>query len=334
MQEKTGFTLVELLVVIAIIGILIAMLLPAVQAAREAARRMSCSNNLKQIGVASLAHENAIGHFPAGGWGCRWIGDPDRGFGKDQPGSWAYNVLPYMEQLALHDMASDGYPDLVRPEQLLKSVTMCETPVAGFYCPSRRAAEAYPYILGAEWTPKNGRHNDKVARCDYAGNAGDVMTGGDTPESYAEEKTTAFTWSTSNDNVTGIVYQRSVVKMSEITDGTSQTYLIGEKYLSSDHYTTGDDGGDNHSAFQGFDRDTVRWTNVLGDDFAPQCDIPRIEETVEIVVFGFGSAHPGGVNMAMCDGSVRSISYDIDRQVHANLGNRKDGQAIDQKELR
>ena len=100
-RVRWAFTIVELLVVIAIIGILVAMLLPAVQAARESARRQQCSNNLKQLTLAAFNHHHAARQFPTGGWGWWWVGDPDRGFSNRQPGGWIFNLMPFTEKARL-----------------------------------------------------------------------------------------------------------------------------------------------------------------------------------------------------------------------------------------
>ena len=112
-RTRGGFTLVELLVVITIIGILIALLLPAVQAAREAARQAQCRNNLKQLALACLNHEQIHRFLPTNGWGTYWEGDPDRGVAKSQPGGWVFNVLPYIEQPTIHDLGK-GQPSTPR----------------------------------------------------------------------------------------------------------------------------------------------------------------------------------------------------------------------------
>jgi prepilin-type N-terminal cleavage/methylation domain-containing protein len=99
-----GFTLVELLVVIAIIGILVALLLPAIQAAREAARRTQCKNQVKQLALGCLLHEDAHKFLPSGGWRDSYPPDPNRGYGASQPGSWVYSILAYIEEQALRDL--------------------------------------------------------------------------------------------------------------------------------------------------------------------------------------------------------------------------------------
>jgi prepilin-type N-terminal cleavage/methylation domain-containing protein len=108
--RRDAVTLVELLVVIAVIGVLVGLLLPAVQAARETARRLHCKNNLKQLGEAMALHHEAYCRFPSGGWGWLWVGDPDRGTGPDQPGGCVYNVLAYLEQQSLREVGKDGDP--------------------------------------------------------------------------------------------------------------------------------------------------------------------------------------------------------------------------------
>src|SRR6476620_9930575 len=103
-----GFTLVELLVVIAIIGILVALLLPAVQGAREAARRAQCKNHLKQLALGFILHEDAHKFLPTGGWGYMWMSHPSQGFGLNQPGGWGFTTLPYIEQQAIYDYGAGG----------------------------------------------------------------------------------------------------------------------------------------------------------------------------------------------------------------------------------
>ena len=130
---------------------------------------------------------------------------------------------------------------------------------------------------------------------------------------------------------TGISYLRSRVKISDITDGTSKTYMLGEKYLIPDHYYDGEEGADNESMYCGYDNDNHRTTFYQAGnppDHQPMQDTPGwLGGTYAC----FGSAHANSLNMAFCDGSVQAVNYTIDPETHRRLGNRKDGLTIDAK---
>lgn len=316
-RRGRGFTLVELLVVITIIGILIALLLPAVQSAREAARRTQCANNLKQIGLAWLTHEQAHGFLPGGGWGATWVGDPDRGAGLRQPGGWIYHILPYIEQTALHQLGA-GQSAAVKKQMAAKVIA---TPLAMLNCPTRRRSVTYPMYP----THKNADYTNVAARTDYAACAGDASWSEPyTPEpnSLEEGDDPNFPWCIEEGvyictQYTGVCYERSQVMIADIKDGTSNTYMVGEKYLNPDHYATGRDPSDDWAMYSGHQDDQHRVTHP---NARPKQDQVGLTDRIS-----FGSAHPAGFQAVFCDGSVRMISYSIDQEVHRRLGNIKDG---------
>jgi prepilin-type N-terminal cleavage/methylation domain-containing protein/prepilin-type processing-associated H-X9-DG protein len=327
---SAAFTLVELLVVIAIIGILIALLLPAVQAAREAARRLQCSNHLKQIALGSLAHESAYGFLPTGGWGPTWVGDPDHAAGKRQPGGWIYCLLPFIEQEPLYMLGAGAGTD--NGKRAAANSQRIATPVVTFDCPTRRPTAAYP---GGYWGPPNycSGPNPGQAKTCYAMNVGDTnktVIWMSWPTTFDQGDDSSFSWSSTSD-ITGICFQRSEVTMACIRDGASNTYLAGEKYINPDYYLDGGDPGDDWSMYTGQQDDIVRsvgWPDKSYSSgyypFPPKQDTPGVTDNNV-----FGSAHAGGLNMAFCDGSVHTISYTIDSEIHRRLGNRADGQTVD-----
>lgn len=352
-KDRLAFTLVELLVVIAIIGVLVALLLPAVQSAREAARRTQCANQVRQIALACMNFEAAQKHFPSGGWGLDWTADPNRGVGPDQPGSWIYNVLSFVEEGSLRELGA-GLA-LSSSEFRQASIRLHQSPITIFSCPSRRP----PVISRALWLTvyeqpwlANIAQTQGVVKSDYAASSGDSLrfSGDDfyRPISYATIDNRRWTRTNtcegptnppSNHPIrncqTGIMYYRSKLRIAQVADGTSKTYLLGEKWMPADGYagTTSSTApgftyGDNQSMYTGYEWDNHR---VAWNPLAPQSKafFQPARDRAGIGVFlpeaKFGSAHVSGFQMAFADNSVRELSFDIDPDVHRFLANRRDG---------
>lgn len=335
-SRKTGFTLVELLVVIAIIATLVGLLLPAVQSAREAARRISCANHIRQLAIGMLTFESTHKRLPSGGWAWTWAADPDRGSSAEQPAGWLYSILPFIEEASTHGLGADGKPDEWTATQREGAVKRASTPITIMNCPSRRSPSAWGINWRAETyannvhTPYGSGAVNRCARGDYAANAGDSYTDinqliPEWPKTLAEaaDYTKNSRWPQVGLNANGISHMRSSVRMKDITDGTTKTYLLGEKYLNPQSYTDGSDGADNESMYGGFNNDSHRGTYhnaTMGISLAPMQDTPGL-----VLYDSFGSAHQAGCFMAFCDGSVQLISYSIDPETHRRLGNRMDG---------
>lgn len=353
-QGHRAFTLVELLVVIAIIGVLVALLLPAVQAAREAARRIQCSNNLRQIGLGCANFESTNKHFPSAGWNFNWTADPDRGYGPDQPGSWIYNILDFVEYSNLRQL---GTGQSGTAAWQAASIELHQTPVPMFNCPSRRAPGIYPSrwvsVREQTWLAAIAQ-SEGVAKSDYAASSGDSLHFDAfemySPSSYSSIDENAWTPTDQTERPprgqtdnrqfyqTGIMYYRSKLEIQRIIDGTSNTYLAGEKFVNLDGYEgtpnlgKGFDWGDNQSMYAGYDWDNHRVSWQPGADFLEEEGQPTQDFSFQAAQIDpsspqarFGSAHPGGFNMAFADGSVQWIAYEIDSLTHRWLSNREDG---------
>ncbi len=334
---KGGFTLVELLVVIAIIGVLVALLLPAIQAAREAARRSQCLNNLKQIGLACLLFDSAKKAYPTAGGVVQQfthtteLAKPIHGF---ENASWMYQILPYIEQQNLYDLRSGS--------TLLTSgfvnTDLIEKPVSVFNCPTRSGRFA---TIGT----------DIYALADYAG----VMATWNDPgwEGFAwevnkppnaNEETAVWTGilikggQVNKASVPAEVWKFGPVSTQSIEDGTSNTILVAEKSVQDKYWTVpssfpwpywevyGYYGGADWCHMRMFAAPTTGGTfrgeiPVRGDaDFRP-----GFSAAAPATEFGFGSAHPAIICAAFGDGSVHVISRDADLFLLDQLGKRSDG---------
>jgi prepilin-type N-terminal cleavage/methylation domain-containing protein len=276
-SRARGFTLIELLVVLCIIGVLMGMLLPAVQRVREVAGRAQCSNNLKQIGYAFQMHQDSYGFLPDGGeswdpiqYPRTWQGDTPA-IAPSQNWGWAYQILPFIEQNNLWRNTDD---------QFTRSI-----PVKLYFCPSRRS----PMQV---YDPRYGNSG----MIDYAGNGGTSL----------DEPDLLMPGNGRNGTVVrrpnGTPLRSSQVNLSRtITDGTSNTLLVGEKRMRMG--SLGSSQIDDDQGYtDGWDVDTIRWG----------INSPAPDRNAEWTPDRFGSRHPAGFNGLLADGSVRSISYSID----------------------
>jgi len=329
-RAKQGFTLVELLVVIAIIGVLIALLLPAVQQAREAARRMQCSNNLKQLGLALHNYHDTFGSFPSG-----YIDISNRSEVSDNKGhwSWAALTLPFLEMGNVHDVLNVGPAS---PSNVLDTQqAVMQARYDAFRCPS----DTGPDFSNSTDCPgccieNSGGTNLGTSLSNYLGVNNSAL--------MRRMPTSDFSIGTAG--ATGMFYRNSDTRMRDVTDGTSNTIMLGERcyrigqtdYLAGELFVARDyeGGGPADRDYGGMaDQGTARV--LLTTIFSPNnihidgAAFPRHEET------GLSSQHPGGALVCMADGSVRFLSETVASDNSAAtdstmeyLGNMADGNVI------
>jgi prepilin-type N-terminal cleavage/methylation domain-containing protein len=346
----SGFTLVELLVVIAIIGILVALLLPAVQAAREAARRTQCTNHLKQIGLAILNHYEALGHFPTGGhqpWPRleQYVDENNEPLPAQRLAlGWAFQILPYHENESLHRM-KDAAPQASgwRAVDQIR-----QTPVPMYFCPSRRAPtrwsnpahmekpESYWLLDYAAVTPgKEDQLDDATLNPgDYWGwHPGDRCRKSLESCIYKVPKDLSFHGIIVRTNFSfdalppGPIGNTSPTTFARITDGASKTLMISEKRVPPSSYESGGHWADDCGWGDGWDGDNIR-----AGFYPAGPDVTVQESGLTSHDYGYclGSGHAVGVHGVFGDGAVHNINYDVDRYTLNRLSQRDDGEVINE----
>ena len=311
---RRAFTLVELLVVIAIIGVLIALLLPAVQQAREAARRMQCQNNLKQIGLALHNYHDTFKRLPPGNQGTvNAAGTAYNGWGW----TWQANILPYIEQRALYDaiQGPDGYGNESGGTTSGKPLLVQETVINTLWCPSQPEVSPGPQKYGDKEQPSN--YNGNMGTRIGNGNDDCICTG---VSNVAEMRSNA--WGCMNGN--GVFYVDSKTRFADVMDGLSNTIFVSE-VVDTGGVAMGHFGGgcDRHAIFAG-GADGNPPTEMTEYLIAAEGNDPINGGAEEAA----GSWHAGGAQFCMGDGSVRFLSENMDMATYQGLSTRAGGEVL------